>query len=201
MILTISFTYAATATESFSQLLNGVQSIQANFSQKTVDVRGRVSQKASGQMALQRPGKFRWEIKKPMPQLIIANQKKLWIYDPDLEQVTIRSLNESSDETPALLLSHDNSALDTHFTITTMDKNQSGWQWFMLKPKKPDNMFASIQMGFTNKHIQEMRLQDNLGNVTIIDFSNIKTNLSLAAASFQFKPRANVDVIDETRKK
>lgn len=200
-LFTTTSLFAASSSAALSELLNSVQSMQANFTQTIKDTHGKKGQASTGKMALQRPGKFRWEIIKPMPQLIIANQQKLWIYDPDLEQVTIRSLKGSSDETPALLLSHDNAALDTHFDISMREDKSSGWQWFKLKPKKPDNMFNTVQIGFQNKHLQEMQLEDNLGNVTLIVFSKLQTNPNLSASLFTFKARANVDVIDETRKK
>lgn len=200
-VFTTMSAFAASRADELSALLNGMQSMQANFTQTLKDSKGNKGQTSTGKMALQRPGKFRWEILKPMPQLIIANKEKLWIYDPDLEQVTIRSLKGSADETPALLLSHDNKALDSHFEITLNEDKQSGWQWFKLKPKKKENMFSAVQIGFQNKKLLEMQLEDNLGNVTSIVFSKVQTNPNLASSLFTFKSRPNVDVIDETRKK
>lgn len=191
--------HAGAATD-LSSMLERVKSMKANFTQTTYNARGRSQQVAYGRMALLRPGKFRWEVLKPMPQLIIANQSTLWVYDPDLEQVTIRSLNKATGETTALFLSN-NEELDQHYAVKVMEKNQSQWQWFLLTPKKADAMFESIQMGFTNDQIHEMRLKDNLGNNTVIQFQKILSNPSLASNLFTFKPPARVDVIDETRKK
>jgi len=192
-------TYAATATSDLSTLLENVKSMKANFTQTTSTSRGHSQKISYGRMALQRPGKFRWEIIKPMPQLIIANQSRLWVYDPDLEQVTIRTLNKASGDTPALFLSN-NADLDQHYIVKAMEKNGSQGQWFLLTPKKKDAMFESIQMGFTDHQIHEMRLKDNLGNNTVIQFQNIQNNSGLSSALFTFKPPARVDVIDETRK-
>lgn len=174
--------------------------MKATFTQSTYNNRGKVTQKTSGDMAMQRPGKFRWNVTKPMPQLIIANQNKLWIYDPDLEQVTIRVFNQTSSDAPALLLSHDNASLDQSFTVKTLQKNP-GWKWFLLKPKKQGEMFEAIQLGFADNQIREMHLQDNLGSNTVIRFEGIKVNPTLASSLFMFKPSAKIDVIDETRKK
>jgi outer membrane lipoprotein carrier protein len=194
-----TFAYADAAAD-LTNLLNATQSMKASFTQSTFNHRGKVTQKTTGDMALQRPGKFRWNVIKPMPQLIIANQNKLWIYDPDLEQVTIRAFNQTSSDAPALLLSHDNVSLDQDFTVKSLPKNTEG-QWFQLTPKKKGEMFESIQMGFVNNQIREMRLQDNLGSHTVIQFQNIQMNPKLASNLFIFKPSANIDVIDETRKK
>ncbi|VVC76150.1 Outer-membrane lipoprotein carrier protein [Aquicella siphonis] len=194
--------HADSFSADLSDLLNSVQSMRASFTQTTYDNQGKVTQKSYGQMAMQRPGKFRWEVTKPIPQLIIANQSKLWIYDPDLEQVTIRSLSKTTGETPALLLSHDNLGLEKDFTVKSIQRGSPEWRWFSLIPKKKsDNMFESIQMGFVKKQIREMRLQDNLGHTTVVQFQKIQMNVSLASSLFTFKPSSKVDVIDETHKK
>ncbi|MBX3709400.1 MAG: outer membrane lipoprotein chaperone LolA [Gammaproteobacteria bacterium] len=197
----ITAAHAVPASADLSKLLNAVNSMQAGFVQTAYDYHGKATQKSYGRMAMQRPGKFRWDVTKPIPQLIIANQTKLFIYDADLEQLTIRSLNKTAGETPALLLSHDNKTLETNFIVKSTQKNDPSWRWFVLTPKKPDNMFESIQIGFAGNQIREMHLQDNLGNVTVIQFQNIKQNINLSSSLFTFKPSSRVDIIDETRKK
>lgn len=194
-----SITHAA-AVDDLDGLLKDVRSMKANFTQTVYDNRGKATQKSYGRMAMERPGKFRWDVTKPIPQLIIANETKLWIYDPDLQQLTIRPLSKAAGESPALLLSHDNNNLKTNFDVQAVTRN-SPQQWFSLTPKQKGNMFESIQMGFANHQIQEMRLQDNLGHTTVVQFQNIQMNPALQASLFIIKPSANIDVIDETRKK
>src|SRR5262245_45378285 len=99
--------YASPTSDDLSKRLSAMSSMQANFTQTVYNNRGKITQKSYGRMAMQRPGKFRWDVTRPIPQLIIANQSKLYIYDSDLQQLTIRSLNKAAGETPALLLSHD----------------------------------------------------------------------------------------------
>jgi outer membrane lipoprotein carrier protein len=195
------FTYAATQhSTDLANLLDSVRTMSADFSQTIYDESGKAVQHSYGHMALQRPGKFRWQVTKPIAQLIIANQSRLWIYDPDLEQVTIRSLSKTTGETPALLLSHENTILDKDFTVSLTQNNLPGWQWFTLIPKRSDNMFASVRMGFVNGQIHEMRLKDHLGHSTVVQYQNIQTNINLTPALFIFKPPKHVDVINETRK-
>lgn len=201
LFLFTTLAHAASVSTDLSGLLNNIQSMKADFTQKVYDNHGKVTQKSSGHMALQRPGKFRWDITKPSPQLIIANDNKLWIYDPDLQQLTIRSLQNASGESPALLLTNDNANLDKTYVVKTIQKNSPQASWFSLTPKQQDNMFISIQMGFVKNQIQEMQLKDNLGHTTVIQFQNIQLNTSLASSLFSFKRPAGVDVIDETRKK
>lgn len=200
MVLLFASTSYASSSADLAKVLNNVTSMQADFVQSTYDNHSKLVQQSFGQMALERPGKFRWQVKKPIPQLIIANDTRLWIYDPDLEQVTIRVLHKASGEAPALLLTHTDTSLDSEFTITTMPA-PDGWQWYKLVPKQADNMFASVAMGFRDKQIAEMHLEDSLGHKTVIRFNNTKTNATLPATLFIFKPPANVDIIDETKTK
>lgn len=201
LLCVISATSYATPYQDLENLLNALHTLRANIVQVVYDERGKVVQTSYGQMALERPGKFRWEIKKPIPQLIIANGTRLWIYDPDLQQVTIRALHLAVGDAPALLLSHKETDLNTDFTVKELPKNEPTWQWFELIPKKADSMFASIEMGFMNGHIQEMGLKDHLGHRTKIEFKNPQINITLSASLFTFTPPKNADVIDETRQK
>jgi outer membrane lipoprotein carrier protein len=190
---------AAPAAE-LAHFLNDMRTMKADFTQITYDNHHKPVQQSYGRMALHRPGQFRWEVTKPVPQLMIANDARLWIYDEDLEQVTIRPLNRVAGETPGLLLSHVETNLEKHFTITLLDESSTQKQWFLLIPKGPDSLFASITMGFTKGRIVEMRLQDHLGHMTRILFNKIQVNTQLPSSLFVFKSPAHVDVIDETKK-
>ena len=200
LVLLVSKAYAVAPAQQLSDLLNQTRTMQANFTQTTYDNKGKAIQQGRGQMALWRPGRFRWEVKKPLPQVIIANTTRLWIYDPDLEQVTIRPLKQTTGEAPALLLSHVNAVFDKDFIVSQPESKASDLQWFLLTPRSRDNVFASVKLGFLNKQIKEMRLADHLGHETLIQFKNIKTNLALSESLFTFKPTANIDVINETKR-
>lgn len=189
---------AADASAELSGLLNGIKTMRAGFTQIIYDNRGAAIQKSTGKMAVERPGKFRWEVNNPMPQTIIASNERLWIYDPDLQQVTIRSLKSEAGEAPALMLSQQNTKLENDYNIQLM-KQDGGLQWYLLKPKKQDNMFASVKMGFANTQLKEMVLEDQIGHSTRVQFLKIEMNQTLPAALFIFKAPKGTDVIDETR--
>lgn len=206
-ILAILFSYVALGASShadthsaqdLNQLLQNLHSMEANFTQTTHAGKGKVT-RTTGKMYMQKPGRFRWDIKKPMPQLIVANQKTLWIYDPDLTQVTIRKFQYEAGEAPALLLSHENNTVEKNFNVSVVQK-KSNEQWYNLTPKKSDGMYEKIQLGVSNGAIQKMALTDNLGHQTAIEFSQVKTNTSLQPGLFQFKTPRGVDVIDERKK-
>lgn len=191
--------YANTPSTSLIQLLNNVRSMQADFTQVVSDNRGKAVNKTRGHMALQRPGKFRWDTQQPNKQLIVTNGQKVWIYDPDLEQVSIRYLTKEAGETPALLLSNTNATLENDFRVQMLS-DDSSLQWFLLTPRDKGSMFEAIRLGFANQQIRQMQLQDHLGHVTRIRFDRIVVNATLSPSLFTFRPPANVDVIDETKR-
>lgn len=191
--------HADSATDSLSQLLSNVRTLNSDFTQTMSDKNAKQIQHSTGHMALQRPGKFRWEVKKPTAQLVVTNGNRLWIYDPDLEQVTIRLLNNEVGDSPAMLLSHTNVALEKDFSVKSISGPSSATKWFLLIPKNKNSLFAQIRFGFIDNQIREMVLQDHLGHTTTIEFYNLKMNPTLSSSLFSFKPPANVDVIDETR--
>lgn len=186
------------AAADFSRLLNNVQTMQADFTQSVIDKSMRQMQQSAGVMSLSRPGKFRWEVMKPNPQLIVSNGKKLWIYDADLEQVTIRLLSKQAGETPALFLSNNNGKLDKRFIVEQLP-NRNAMQWYRLTPKDKSSLFSAITFGFLQNEIREMELQDHLGHTTVTHFHHVKINAPIAPEQFTFKLPPEVDVIDETR--
>ncbi len=191
--------YANPATIQLTELLSAIQTLQADFTQTISNPQSKKTiQQSSGHVILQQPGKFRWEVKKPVAQLIVANGKHLWIYDPDLEQVTIRSLNKEIGETPAFLLSNPRIALEKNFHVQAI-KNTASLHWFLLIPKNRNTLVAFIKIGFLKNQIREMDLQDHLGHNTVIEFYNITLNHPLVSSLFNFKPPRHIDIIDETR--
>lgn len=198
LIFTFCFGVNVHASE-LSDLLDQMKTMRASFKQTIYDNNGKALQQSTGDMALERPGKFRWQVSAPMPQTIIANDGRLWVYDPDLQQVVIRSLQKEAGEAPALLLSRQNGALENDYVIESMpvEKNM---KWFSLKSKHKDSMFASVKFAFEHAQLKEMVLEDQIGHTTRMQFSKIELNVNLAASLFVFKAPAGTDVIDETRK-
>ena len=191
---------ADSSSATLTQLLNNIRSMQADFTQTIVGKAAQPMQLSQGKMVLARPGKFRWEVQKPVAQLLVANGKRLWIYDPDLEQVTIRLLTKAAGEAPALLLSDANASLARDFNVKMQKMGHSPLQWFILTPRNGESMLSQVILGFAGNEIREMDLRDHLGHTTIIQFQRIVLNAAVSQASFNFTPPPNVDVIDETRR-
>lgn len=189
-----------TAAKDLSVLLTNLNAVKADFTQIITDKNAKQIQQSVGQMYMQRPGKFRWFVKKPSKQLVVTNGKKIWIYDPDLEQVTIRALTKEVGESPAMLLTNPNTTIEKDYQVENIKASAKDLQWFSLVPKNQNSMFAKIKLGFNKNQIREMELQDHIGHTTAIAFYNISMNPALSASLFSFKPPAHVDVIDETRR-
>ena len=178
-----------------TQLLEKSQTLTARFSQLTLDGSGTQLQETAGELALKRPGLFRWHTDEPMEQLLVSDGKQVWLYDPDLEQVTIQSLDQRLTHTPALLLSGDVSQIRENFEITF--KEGGSVVDFILKPKSKDTLFDSLRLSFRNGVLNDMQLIDSIGQRTNILFMNVKMNEPLDNKQFSFEIPEGADVIQE----
>ncbi len=178
-----------------SQLLEKSKTITANFSQLTLDGSGTQLQETKGEMSVQRPGLFYWHTEAPQEQTMISDGQKVTLWDPDLEQATIKKLDQRLTQTPALLLSGDVSKISESFDISS--KQAGEVMEFILKPKTKDTLFDSLNLSFRNGMINNMRLVDSVGQRTDILFSGVKANEPIPASKFKFVIPKGVDVIQE----
>lgn len=185
---------AAEPSQELAGLLGQFNAMTGQFTQVLYDANGKPTEKSTGTMALQRPGKFRWEVKQPDPQLLIADGNTLWIYNKDLAQATQQKLDQSSNS-PALLLSGSIDSVQSRFNISYPSNENAPGKWFMLKPKSKDDMFQWVELRFNNGNLADMRLFDNMGTLTDFHFSNVKINPPLDASTFKFKAPKGVEVI------
>jgi len=171
------------------------RSLSADFKQVLIDEKGQPVRTSFGVFYLQRPGKFRWDYQKPFAQQIVADKGKVWFYDKDLDQVTVKKLDESLGSTPALLLSGEVS-LDDNFTIEGQGK-EGDMQWIKLSPKSAETTFKYILIGLTQGSLGGMELSDNFGQLTRIYFSNVLINPPIKQTLFQFEVPKGADVFEE----
>lgn len=190
----------AYAEEPIAQLKNFLaasKSFSADFEQKVINEQGNPVQTSYGQFYLQRPGKFRWNYAKPFQQEIVATNGKVSFYDVDLEQVTVKKLDDSVGSTPALLLSGQVS-LDDNFTMEQQG-SEGDMQWIKLLPKKQETSFKYVTIGLEKGKLAGMELMDNFGQLTRIYFSKILINPPLKPTLFDFTPPKGVDVFSEEK--
>jgi outer membrane lipoprotein carrier protein len=174
--------------------LKASASLSADFKQVSYNQAGQAGQNSFGQFYLSRPGKFRWDYKEPFVQEIVSNSDKVWFYDADLEQVTVKQLDDSLGSTPALLLTGQVD-IDEKFVLEEQG-NDDDMNWIKLSPKNEESGFKYILIGLNHGQLGGMELSDNFGQLTRIYFSNIKLNPNLNANLFNFKPPKNVDVFE-----
>ena len=167
-----------------------LKSMTANFSQ-IIYVKQRVVSRSSGNMSLRRPVDFRWETQQPLQQLIIANGKKIWIYDVDLEQVTIQK--QQAHGTMTLFLGGNKNIMVRDFNVSLAVNGKI--QLFNLKAKSPDENFYLIKLGFLGEQLISIEFFDKLAQHTVIKLSQIKINNKLSDTVFSFKFPHGVDII------
>ena len=172
-----------------------VRSYRAGFEQTVIAKNGRTVQSSKGQVAIQRPGKFRWQVEKPFPQLMLGDGRYVWLYDPDLQQATRRKVDAAIGGTPAALLAG-SSVLEKFFTLKELPA-QDGVDWVEASPKNPESGFAQIRLGFSGAQLKTMEMLDNFGQRTRVVFLRSEINPALVADTFHFVPPAGVDVLGD----
>jgi outer membrane lipoprotein carrier protein len=191
---------SAAAIDKLHRFLESTRTVRADFSQIVVAKNGRKPQQSNGVMLLARPGKFRWQIEKPYSQLLLGDGEKVWIYDPDLRQVTVKKVGAALGGSPAALLAGDSSldknSLDKNFTLSEAGERE-GIEWLEAIPKSTDSGFEKIRLGFVGADLKSMELFDNFGQTTTLLFFRFERNPTLAPALFRFVPPAGADVIGD----
>ncbi len=191
----LSTSVAAEPENQLRSFFSNMQSLKADFTQQVFGPRQELLQDSSGQVIVQRPGKFRWDYNKPFQQHIVADGEKLWLYDVDLEQISIKHQDATMANSPASLLS-DAGQLDKQFDVLTVLRQ--GRDWFELIPKKSDSGFEALFILLEDGVISQMELKDSFGQFTRLRFENVRLNKSYVADTFRLEIPEGVDVIDET---
>jgi outer membrane lipoprotein carrier protein len=183
---------ARTRMEAFSR---GLESVSGRFSQSVTDANGHQGDASSGTFALQAPRQFRWETQSPYQQTIVADGRRVWVYEPDLEQVSVRNQGVAEAQSPLTVLT-DLSQLDRQYTATEAG-DREGLSWLKLASKAAEPDFEYAELGFDAASLVRMVFRDQLGNTTEIRFSEWQRNPRLAADAFRFTPPAGVDVVGD----
>ena len=193
---------------------DNVQNLEANFTQEVEDETGSVLERASGKFYLSRPGKFRWDynggdsgygsenidaengVGEAIGQQIVADGSSLYFYDPDLEQVSQRSLDDALAQVPSLLLVQTGANVDKHFVITDFGLTD-GLSWVSLTPKNEDAGYKKLMVGFDGPLLSSLMLYDGLGNSTELQLRQVQVNNELAASVFEFIVPEGADVLSD----
>lgn len=195
LLLTLPAAGGASSIEELKGLLQDTLTARGRFAQVVLDKDLKLLQQASGKMAFSRPGRFRWEYDDPYEQVIVGDGTRLWIYDKDLNQVTVRKLQGALGASPAALLAGSNE-IEEGYRLSNAGSEQ-GLDWLEAVPRTRDTVFERIRLGFSKSGLEAMELRDQFGQITVIKFSAMERNGELPAGWFRFTPPAGADVISE----
>ena len=185
----------ASGLDALRSFIAATATAQGEFVQKVYDRQHKVTQESSGTLAFSRPGRFRWTYAKPYAQLIVGDGAKVWIYDEDLKQVTVRRLDRALGSTPAALLAGSNE-IERAFTLSDQGE-KDGLEWVEARPREKESNFETIRMGFGFSGLETMELADSFGQTTVLKFTALRRNPKLNASLFKFVPPKGADVIGE----
>lgn len=197
-VMLFLFTAAAHAgaIEKLKTFIAATRGAQANFTQVVLDQNGKKLQSAAGVMQFQRPGKFRWTYQKPYEQIIVGDGAKFWLYDVDLNQVTVKKLDAALGSSPAALLSGSNE-IERGFSLKDQGTADE-LDWLSATPKTAESNFSTVRMGFNaQSELMKMELNDTFGHKTILTFTAMQHNPKIAESQFRFTPPAGADVLGE----
>jgi outer membrane lipoprotein carrier protein len=185
----------ATALDQFKSFVSSTQSARGEFTQRLVKVESgatKVSNESTGTFVFARPGKFIWTYQKPYEQLLQADGDKLYIYDKDLNQVTIKKLGDALGSSPAAILFGSND-LEKNFTLKE-GATKDGVEWLEATPKAKDTNFEHIGIGMRNGVPAAMELRDSFGQISLLNFTKFEKNPSMPAGQFKFVVPKGADV-------
>lgn len=202
-LLLLCFTSAAHAVTGLTLLkhfMSETKTLTAQFEQQVYSKNGQETQKSTGTVALVRPHLFRWDIAPPHAQRVIGDGKRVWIYDPDLNQVSVKKMQDALGQTPASFLAGAND-LEKRFILTELGETKT-LTWIEATPRDQDKQFEKIRLGFKTQsppkqaQLVEMLIEDTFGQRTHIRFYQVQQNIQVDTTQFRFTPPKGADVLE-----
>lgn len=195
LMLGLGLAVSTLAAAPVHRYFQDLKSLRADFIQRVFDERGRVMQTSSGRMLMRKPGQFRWDYQTPAEQVIVADGERLWAYDVDLAQVTVRKLDQALSSTPLALLSGA-APIEETFTVGSV-RRQDGLDWYELTPRQPQSEFRLLRVAFRGDALISLELEDSFGQRTRLDFQKLERNPAFDPALLKFTPPPGVDVVGD----
>lgn len=195
LLLFASGLVQAASLERFQSFVRSTQSARGEFEQRVFDRNRKLLQTSKGTFVFQRPGRFRWTYSAPHEQLIVGDGTRVWIYDKELNQVSVRRLATALGSTPAALLAG-SPGIEKAFEFTQAGERE-GLQWLEAKPREREAGFERIRLGFGATGVDAMELVDHFNQTTVLRFSNYIRNPEVDATAFRFTPPPGADVLGE----
>ncbi|HEU4458154.1 MAG TPA: outer membrane lipoprotein chaperone LolA [Methylibium sp.] len=184
----------ADALDALRSFVAEAKSGRADFTQTVTSPDGAKTKKSTGSFEFLRPNRFRFDYAKPYAQTIVGDGQKVWLYDVDLNQVTVRPFDRALGSTPAALLA--GGAIDRDFDLKPLP-DADGLQWAQALPKTKDGSFQSLKIGFKGPLLAAIEIVDAFGQRSRLDFKGFEANAAVPAERLRFSPPAGVDVISQ----
>lgn len=185
---------AQTARQQLDAFARGLKTASAPFQQVVTGPNGEKVQTSQGLMLMKTPNRFRWEYSKPDLQTIVADGKQVWVYEPDLKQVTVKPQDALNQDNPLSALTSPET-LDRYYKVSELPEKQ-GIRWLQLLPKRPESSpFDKAWLGFDGNGLRSLRLFDNLGQVSEFSFGTWKRNVAIPDSRFRFTAPAGVETV------
>ncbi|MEY2687526.1 MAG: outer rane lipoprotein chaperone LolA [Pseudomonadota bacterium] len=184
----------ADGVEALKRFVQDVKSARASFTQVVTSPDGARKKASSGSFEFQRPNHFRFDYTKPFEQSIVADGRKVWLYDADLNQVTVRNYDQALGATPAALLA--GNSIERDFTLTAQP-DDGGLQWVLATPRNKEGSLRTLRLGWRGNELAALDIVDGFGQRSRLDFARIETNVAIAAQRFQYTPPAGADVLNQ----
>jgi len=181
------------AAADLSQRLDGMNNLAGAFTQTLLDEEGEILEESRGAFAMARPGLFDWHTLEPFEQRMISDGETIWVYDPDLQQVTVREVDERMRQTPAVILSENMEALNETFVVSREENRDL--TFFALTPKDDTDLFARLELGFEGPLLREIRIHDDLDQISVFKLDQLTRNGELDQSRFEFDVPEGVDVL------
>lgn len=186
---------AADGVDQLRRFVAAARGAEGEFEQVVTAKSGRKPQKSAGSFAFSRPGKFRWQYELPYQQLLVGDGEKLWSWDKDLNQVTVKRIGDALGATPAAIL-FGSGDLEQNFELAD-GGSADGLAWVEARPRKSDSGFENLRLGLAEGQLRRMEMRDSFGQATSIVFTRLTANPAIDAARFRFTPPPGADVIGE----
>lgn len=182
----------ADAVDLLRDFVRDAKSGQASFTQTVTSPDGAKTKTSSGSFEFSRPNRFRFEYRKPFEQTIVGDGRQVWLYDADLNQVTVRPMSEALGATPAALLA--GTALERDFELKA-EPSAQGLEWVQAQPKKKDGSFQALRVGFAGRQLAALEIVDSFGQRSLLRFADLRTNAAPSAQAFEFTPPKGAEVL------
>ncbi|MCB1753124.1 MAG: outer membrane lipoprotein chaperone LolA [Gammaproteobacteria bacterium] len=194
-LLSFSLHAAGVGSEQLHRFLTGITTLEAKFEQSVLNEEHTQASRSQGIFYLERPNKFRWDYSEPESQQLVADGRQIWLYDPELKQVSVQNQESALQGSPAMLLISGD-PVENSFEVIDIGRRQN-MDWVELIPRDAESQFVRVLLAFVDNDLLRMEMADKLGQVTRFQFYDIHHNPSFKSTFFQFVPPRDVDIYNQ----